>query len=296
VAGDGRVEKYDSEGKQLGKLDLPHIAELLKNKDELKAAAEKQLKTQRESIEKSLEAFKKEKEKLEAKKELTDAEKQNLKQYEQILKSYEQTVKFYADQKVEDVVNQMTSRLRTINGIAVSKKDVYIVCGESKGFGFAIWRMSHDFKEPKQVMGNVSGCCGQMDIQADGDDFLLAENTRYQFSRYDREGKKIGSWGKGMSVAVGKEPPCDCYGGCCNPMNLRVVGGDILTAESEGVIKRYTAKGDFIGTVAKSPLSGGCKNVAVAATPDGSKVFFCDQPGSKILILTKKKTDEKSSN
>jgi hypothetical protein len=36
-------------------------------------------------------------------------------------------------------------------------------------------------------------------------------------------------------------------------------------------------------------LTGGCKNVAVAVTPDAERVFFCDQPGSKVIILARKK-------
>ena len=50
-------------------------------------------------------------------------------------------------------------------------------------------------------------------------------------------------------------------------MNVRVgTNGDIFTAESEGLIKRYSAKGEFLGLVANAPLTGGCKNVAVAVT------------------------------
>ena len=85
-------------------------------------------------------------------------------------------------------------------------------------------------------------------------------------------------------VAAGKEPPCDCFGGCCNPMNLRIdKSGDIYTAESEGIIKRFSSKGEFLSTVAKVTLTGGCKNVAVAVSADGNKVYFCDQPNSKII-------------
>ena len=295
VAGDGKVARFDKIGKELGQIELPHIAELIKNKDQMKADAEKQLAQQRDQFDKTLKSFTEQKEKLEKKKpeELTKQEKSQLDQFKQILKSYEQTADYYKKMTVDDVVGQTLSRLKVINGIAVSEKDIFLVCGESKGYGYAIWRMSHDFKEPKQVKSGVRGCCGQMDVQVSGSDFLLAENCDYKFGRYDRDGKSIGAWGKGMMAASGKESAPDCFGGCCNPMNLRIdKAGDVYTAESEGIIKRFSAKGDFLGTVAKVSLTGGCKNVALAVSGDGEKVFFCDQPGSKVIILARKKADK----
>jgi hypothetical protein len=298
VAGDGKLGKFSADGKSLGTVALPHIEELLKDKAKMKADAEAQLKQQQESFERSVKQFKERVEKLEAKKaeELTKAEKSQLEQYKQILESYKETEKYYKSMSVDSIISQTVGRLRTINSVAVTPKDVFIVCGESKGYGYAIWRMTHDFKDPKQVMGSVGGCCGQMDLQVGGDDFLLAENTKYQFARYDRDGKKVGSWGKGQMAAVGQESPPDCFGGCCNPMNLRVgAKGNVYTAESEGVIKSYSPKGEFLSTVARAPLSGGCKNVAVAVTPDEKTVFFCDQPGSKIIVLKKKKETASTS-
>jgi hypothetical protein len=295
VAGDGKVARFDKDGKVLGQIELPHIAELLKDKEGMRKSAEAQIKQQRDSFEQAKKQFTEQKEKLEKKKaeDLTKQETAQLEQFKQILKSYDQTSDYYAKMTVESVVAQTASRLKIINGIAVSEKDIFLVCGETKGYGYAIWRMTHDFKEPKQVKGSVGGCCGQMDVQVAGSDFLLAENTAYKFARYDRDGKEIGKWGKGMMVAPGKECPPDCFGGCCNPMNLRVdLAGDVYTAESEGIIKRYSAKGDFLGTVGKVPLTGGCKNVAVAVTADAERVFFCDQPGSKVIILAKKKAEK----
>jgi len=291
VAGDGKVARFDRAGKELGQIELPHIAEQLKDKEGMRKKAEEQIKLQKDSFEQARKQFTAQKEKLEKKKpeDLTATEKKQLEQFKMILKSYEEQGDYYAKMTVDSVVSGIVSRLKVINGIAVSEKDLFLVCGESKGYGYAIWRMTHDFQDAKQVKGGVGGCCGQMDIQVAGTDFLLAENTNYKFARYDRDGKALGAWGKGMMVAPGKECPPDCFGGCCNPMNLRVnKAGDVLTAESEGVIKRFSAKGEFLGTVAKVALTGGCKNVAVAMTPDADRVYFCDQPNSQVIILAKK--------
>jgi len=288
VAGNGKLARFDKDGKELSKTELPHIAALLKDDGEIRKKAEAQIKTQKENFEKNRDNLKKQKEAIEAKKEedRTDAEKRQLTQLTAILKSYEQTAKYYENMTVDSVVAQMTSRVRIINGIAIGEKDVFVACGETKGFGYAIWRMTHKLENPVQVLGSIGGCCGQMDIQVSGTDFLLAENTKHSFARYDRDGKPKSRVGKKGTTSDG-----DCFGGCCNPMNIKCAAkaGDIYTAESEGVIKRYDADGKFLGMVAAAKLTGGCKNVAIAVSPDASKVYLCDQPGSRVIVLEKKK-------
>lgn len=286
VGGDGQLARFDATGKQLDVLELPHIKAAV-NDPEAKKKAEAQLKQQQDAFENSRKRIAEMKEKLEAKKEADRTAQENnlIKNYELILKNYEQTAKFYASRKVEDILAQNLSRVKTINGLAVGEKDVFVVCGESAGYGYAVWRLDANLKDAKQVMAGLSGCCGQMDIQTDGANLLVAENTRHRFARYDRDGKALGAWGQ-----RGKETEPGCFGGCCNPMNLRVAGnGDIFTAESEGVIKRFTTKGDFVAIVGFVKLTGGCKNVAVAANSTGDRVYFCDQPGSRIIMLAKKK-------
>jgi len=291
VAGDGKVARFDKSGKAVsGPVELPFVADLLKDKDALRKKAEENLKQQKEQIVVSLKKVKKQFEdqvkKIEAKAEddRTKTEKRQLQQAKAILKSYEQSEEYYTKRTVEDVLTEMTSRLRIVNGIAASETDVFVACGESEGFGYGVWRMSRDVTGPKKVLGGIGGCCGQMDIQVQGADLLVAENTKHQFARYDRDGKKLGTFGK-----RGQDTDPACFGGCCNPMNLRAcgTGGDIFTAESEGIVKRFSPEGKYLGTAAAVTVNGGCKNVAVAVNADASRIYFCDQPGGKFFILAK---------
>jgi hypothetical protein len=285
VAGDGKVAKFDKKGRKISQVTLPFIEKLLADKEAMRKGAEAELKQRNEAMKRSRENIKKQMEKIKdiALEKRTAAQRRLLAQYETILKNMEDNEKDNPDAGLDAIIANKTGRARAINSVAISEKDIFIVSGDLKGFGYALWRMDHDFKNEKQVMTGLSGCCGQMDVQCCGEDVLVAQNTLHKFARFDRDGKAKGAWGK---RAGGAE--VECFGGCCNPMNLRSCKGDIYTAESEGIIKRFTDKGEFVCVVGFAPLTGGCKNVAVAVSPDGSKVYFADQPGSQIIVLTKK--------
>jgi hypothetical protein len=295
VAGNGLIARFDKDGKPLGTpVELPHLVELSKNNAAMKEQAEKQLKLEKDSFATTSRRLKEILARLEAKKpeELTKTEKTQLDSYKNTIKFYEEREKELANKTVESVIESLLGRVKIINGISVSEKDVFVACGENEGYGFAIWRFDHDLKNAKKVMSDVRGCCGQMDIQCCGVDLLVAENTKHSFARYDRDGKELSRGGK----RADKDATPECFGGCCNPMNVRALlgAGDILTAESEGIIKRFSSKGEFKTVVAAAKLTGGCKNVAVAASPDGKFVYLADQPGEKVIIFREKQSAEGS--
>jgi hypothetical protein len=283
VAGNGSICKLSSDGKVLKQLELPHIAEVLKNKDELRKQAEEQSREQAKSFEQIRVQFKERIKRLEDKPadKLTRVEKRNLEQLRRSLKMFDGDAQ---RPNVDAVVASIITRLRIINSVAVSDRDVFIVCGETSGYGYSLWRLDHDFQNAKQIMTGMRGCCGQMDAQVQGSDVMVAENCEHAFARYDRDGKKLGQWG-----TVSRSGEVKCFGGCCNPMNVRcTANGDVLTAESEGFVKRFNSKGEFVALIGKRPLSGGCKNVAVAGSPDGKLIYMCDLPGSQIVIFGEK--------
>jgi hypothetical protein len=287
VAGDGRIAKYEKDGKLVSEIELPQVAALLKDSDKLHKQAKEQLEQEIQSYGQMVKQFKDQQERLKKKDSdgtISQNEKAQLRALDQNVRIYEQMADQTKKKTVDEVVVAMTNGLRTINALAVTAKDIFVVCGAAKGQGYAVWRMSPDFTDAKEIIPSVVGCCGQMDIQARGDDLFVAENCSHAVGKYTRDGKKMASFGKrGQNL----EP--DCFGGCCNPMNVRVAAdGSVYTAESEGFIKLFNPKGEFVACVGTATLKGGCKNVAVAVSQDGERVFFCDQPGSRILILAKK--------
>jgi sugar lactone lactonase YvrE len=178
-----------------------------------------------------------------------------------------------------------------INAIAVSDKDVFIACPMSKGYGYAVWRTDRDFQNPQQVISGLSGCCGQMDIQAAKDQVFVAENSRHRVVRYDRDGKKLGSFGKTDREGVGEG-----FSGCCNPMNLCFAAdGALLAAESNGVVKRFTPEGEFEGLIGTAQVQEGCKNSAIGISSDGERVYYIDIQGSNILVLARDDRSDKQA-
>jgi hypothetical protein len=284
VAGDGQVARYSADGKLLANAEVPHLAEVLKDQAKLREQAEAQIKAQQASMEEAKKSFLDQAKALRDKGDkLTPQEKQQLEALEVNLKLYDQ-LGARQQQSIEAAAASLTARLRIINSVSATEKDVFVACGELKGYGYAVWRMDLEFKNPKQVLSKLGGCCGQMDVQAHGDRLFVAENTRHRVGQFDLEGKSLVTFGKRERVSEG-----DCFAGCCNPMNCRIAAnGDVYTAESEGIIKKFNAQGEFVALVGSAKLTGGCKNVAVAASPSGDKVYFCDQPGSQIIVLTQK--------
>ncbi len=309
VGGNGLLASFDGEGKLLCHGDAPQTT-LLNNKDELREHAKEQLETEKAS---AAEQIKQYEEILKDPKQLEDLEKQYLARIEEQqpegaeekdqpekkdakkirpkvrinLKSiYEQQIKALRNQKdrtVDEMVAMITGRLKQINAIAVSGQDMFIACPMSKGYGYAVWRTSRDFQDPKQIISGLSGCCGQMDIQTADGQVFVAENSRHRVVRYDRDGKKLGSFGKTDREGVGEG-----FGGCCNPMNLCFAAdGALLASESNGVVKRFTPDGEYVGLVGIAQVPEGCKNSAIGILSDGQYVYYIDIQGSNIIVLAR---------
>ncbi|MFN0018287.1 MAG: hypothetical protein ACKVP0_08515 [Pirellulaceae bacterium] len=331
VGGSGRLAKYDKNGKLLSEVDSPHVAAVMKDKENLREQATEQLKEQKEQYKQQVEQFNETLKSLEdqlkelkaaedkdAKKEGAEikpaenkaekkAEKKpvpaaivfggvnqpgasqkqvlenQIRQYKQIITSYSTTVAQLDKKSVDDIINEITQRLQKIHSLTVSADNIYVTTAVTKGYGFAVWRTDMEFNNAKQVITGLSGCCGQMDVQARGDELWVAENSRHSVVHYSKDGKKLGSFGSRERESSGAS-----FGGCCNPMNVCFLpDGNILTSESEGKVKCFSPNGKYIGLAADAPISGGCKNVAIGSSKDGKYIYFYDLNGSQIIILAK---------
>ena len=164
-------------------------------------------------------------------------------------------------------------------GVAVLGDDIF-VCARSNA-GFSIFRYGKDLSgKPKEIVSNMRGCCGCLDIQSDGKDLYVCENAFHHVLRFDRDGKKLSEFGKNDPKTL------EGFGGCCEPKNVTFgANGDIYTAESANCrIKKYSADGKCT-LVAMVKSKQGCLQVTIAIGKDG-KVYFLDSGENVIRVLT----------
>jgi sugar lactone lactonase YvrE len=220
---------------------------------------------------------------------LSKTEKRQLAQSKSMLKNYRRYLKNQDKAELSDaMVESMINSKSKISSISTTDDNVYVVCAATEGFGFDVWKTNREFDKPAKIIKGLRGCCGQMDVQARKDGLYVAENTGHRVVHYGHDGKKITTFGK--RDASGESG----FGSCCNPMNV-CFGKDncILTAESgTGRIMQFNSQGEKIGLIGNSKITGGCKNVAIHATPDLSTVYMLDLTGKKICVLKPKESVE----
>lgn len=214
-------------------------------------------------------------------------------QYEAILDllisqrdSYQQMVENQGDEElteeqIEDKIKQSLLYKMKVASISEADGEVFLATGAQQGYGFSVWRTNRHFDSAELIVKQLSGCCGQMDVQACCDGVFVAENSRHKVRRFDRTGDEVCSWGSGNREGLRG------FGGCCNPMNV-AFGPDqtVYTAESEtGRIKRFTNEGELIELVGKADLVPGCKKVSIAIGPNGDRVYMLDITRNHIVML-----------
>ena len=302
VAGAGRMAKLDQSGKVLLATNSPQVSELpplpepVKEDEAAKVAREKKVEQLEAKVKKAQEAYRKARReaKLPEDEDVAD-ELGDRSTAAQVLLIKEPMEKLTAAQQElekasispEMLVMRKREEIRekaAVNGIAVTKGDVFVACRMAKTYGFAVWRVDRDFANAKKIIEGLRGCCGQMDIQAKDGEVWVAHNAAHKVERYDRDGKKLSSFGKSDSKAA------DGFGGCCEPKNLRFgPKGELYTSESspQVVIKRFAPDGKFLGVVGLPAYSTGCTNVPIEVSRDGRQVYILN-PNKKVHVLTKR--------
>jgi hypothetical protein len=212
---------------------------------------------------------------------------------ERMKEQYEQTKEQWAqiaeqnkqpeltDEQIEQQIESSIRYKLQASSISATESEVFLATHAAVGYGFVVWRMDNQFADGEQIISDLSGCCGQMDVKVNDDGLFVAENSRHRVCRYDRDGNLIGNWGHGARSGL------EGFGSCCNPMNVAFgPGGAVYTSEDDtGRIKRYSPDGELLGLVGSVDLVPGCKNVSIAVNSDGSRVYMMDITKSRILRM-----------
>ncbi|MEX0726091.1 MAG: hypothetical protein WD065_07465, partial [Planctomycetaceae bacterium] len=283
VGGEGHLLHMTREGEILKSSMSPNIGDYEEFKNKAVEEAKKQAEQFTEQFRDQAKTYEKQIAKIEA----IDAAKRSASQTARLkaLTRQKQTLdaqcealkEQFAPADPESVVRQAMN----ITSLAVTDRDLFVCCRSLTGHGYEVWRTTHDFTEPEQVLTGLSGCCGQMDIQARGEHLFVAANTRFQVVAYDRDGKEQNAFGE----RANSKP--SSFGGCCNPMNIRCCpNGEILAAESSiGYIKRFGADGEFLGIVGKAKIGGGCKHVAVGFDADRDAYYMMNVDKGHVCVM-----------
>lgn len=302
VGGNGRVARFDVEGKKLLEMESPQMTYINNNPDEMRERAKEQLESDRamyadrvKQFEDQLEELKKSKKESQNKKKPAKSKKQVDDEEDDVgnqmneanLKSYIQTFKQQQERlekkTVEQALQEVMSRAKRINAIAGSQDEVFVTCPAMAGYGYGIWRTDQKFEQAKEIVKSLSGCCGQMDVQCHNNELYVCENSRHRVVRFDRDGNKVGQFGKRDREGEGEN-----FGSCCNPMNLCFnKTGDLFVSESNGVVKHFTPDGKYKGVVGIARVTPGCKNSCVGVTADENRLFYIDIEKSQIIVLSK---------
>ncbi len=294
VAGSGMIAKLDAQGKVLKSITAPNLADDPETKKKMEEAAKKQAEQvlasyelQVERLEKQVKALNDQVAKAEEKEDerALKRAKARLEVAESQLTNMQELAKQFKDTYAQQpALSNPMERAKRATAVAVTKRDVFVTLPALQGYGYVLWRMNHDLGEATSIKEDLSGCCGQLDIQTDGEDILVAENTQFRVARYDRDGKELSHFGqRGVEKESG-------WGSCCNPMNIRCLGNDeVLTAESSiGSIKRYTKDGTYLGLIGTARIGGGCKHVALAVDTKRNWYFMMNQNSNNIAVLVPK--------
>lgn len=191
------------------------------------------------------------------------------------------------ESELEQYKQSLQSRRKVITGLTASEEDVFIACSSPKGYSFAAYRVDGELKHPKLVVDKLSGCCSQMDLGVRDGKLWVAHNGRHRVECFDREGKKLASFGKT------NRREADGFGGCCEPKNIRLAAnGEVFAAESGPpvAIKRFTPEGKFLGVVAVPTFDTGCVRVTVDISPDGETFYLLDTGSDAIHAFVANKS------
>jgi len=303
VAGAGELLRLSADGNIVAKVESPHAAAIRNAKDEVRKQTIEQHKEQAKMLPQMLEAYDTAMTELEKQiaqlkqlgkkgEEQLQAADQTMETYksakEQITKQYGAEAEELSEEKIEEMVKAAIQYKLKVASISTDGKAVFVACGMPVAYGYSVWKLTPDFTEGKEIVSDLKGCCGQMDVQVNADGVFVAENSRKRVRRFDAEGKSICEWGKASDGVDG-------FGSCCNPMNLAFgTNGSVYTAEdTSGRIKRYSNDGKLLSVVGAADVVPGCKKVSIGVDSTGDRIYMLDITRNNVAVLSRVNPDPK---
>lgn len=280
LAGEGKVARMSANGEILKQSPTPNIGDMEEFKTKMIEEAKKerakssanwtrQIKTLDDRLKRIEEKEPDESKRSPQEKMMVQQLTMQKKQFEQMAESMEKAI---------DTESLIRRRL-SVPGVAGTAKEVFIVLAGANGY--EVWRTDYDFENGKVVANRLSGCCGNMDVQACREGFVASINGEFKVVEFDRDGKRLISFGKRDRSAS------DGFGSCCNPMNCRILSnGDYIVAESSiGHIKKFDSKGKFIEVVGKAKISGGCKHCSLGYDEKLNRYYMMNEDRNHVCVL-----------
>ena len=182
VAGSGQVAKLDlQQGKVIQSGLAPHIQDLDSFKVKMIQSYEEERKEHEEYYKQETKRLTDRLAKLEKipeakqtrlQKSQCESAKMMLKQLD-IEKSY-----LIPEELNDDLIQNLLERKAGINTLTVTRNHLYLCCASAKGYGYQVWKTNHDFQNGEVVIKRLSGCCGRMDLQTDGENVIAAPKHR----------------------------------------------------------------------------------------------------------------------
>jgi hypothetical protein len=298
VAGEGTLLRLTADGKIMSEADAPHAAALRESKDSLREEVIEQHKQQAQALPQMLKAYDEAMATLEEQlKGLADDDSAaaQRKTLEETLAMYKQAKDQLAEQfgeqeepaelteeKIAELIESSLQYKMAVASISATDDAVFIASRAPVGYGYDVWRTTTEFADAEKIVSGLSGCCGQMDVQACKNGVFVAENSRKRVRRFDAEGKSVCDWGKSSEGVDG-------FGSCCNPMNLAFgADGTVYTAEdTTGRIKRYSPDGKLLSVVGAADVVPGCKKVSIGVDATGDRVYMLDITRNNVAVLSR---------
>jgi hypothetical protein len=279
VAGNGKLLQVSPEGRvtrQATILELLGVTEE-QVRSEARRAAEESVQAQRERSAREIADLERAIQTMESAPAQTDRQKARIVSSKKMLE--ERRAELKREPSLDSMMDYFVSSRTKSTALSSDGNSILMTLMNLRQY--EVLKLDQDFRNPRRILGDLKGCCGQMDLNLSGGRFFTAENTRFKVGIYDLEGKKQGEFGERF------EKNNQGFGSCCNPMNVWVYGnGDVLTAESSiGTLKRFSPEGKLLGVIGRARIGGGCKHVAIGHDPVRDRYYVQYQDRNHICVL-----------